>query len=139
MTESNELVKERLKKLETIKELGVDPFGGKFLKDGPIADSVKDFEEHKRVRTAGRLSAMRLMGKTVFCDIKDDTARVQLFVKQDNLGEEAFKLFQTLDIGDIIGVAGEFFKTKTGEISIRIDELRLLSKSLRPMPEKWHG
>jgi len=136
---SNDLIKERYKKLDAIKAMGVDPFGAKFLKQGLIAELLKNFEEHKKVQVAGRLSAARLMGKTTFCDLKDESGRIQLYVKHEHLGEEAFKLFEQLDIGDIIGVAGELFKTKTGEVSIRVDTLRLLSKSLRPMPEKWHG
>ena len=136
---SNDLIKERLKKFEAIKAMGVDPFGARFLKQGLIADLIKSFEDKKKVRTAGRLSAVRLMGKTTFCDLKDESGRIQLYVKHEHLGEQNFKLFEHLDIGDIIGVEGELFKTKTEEISIRVDALTLLSKSLRPMPEKWHG
>ncbi len=135
----NELIKERLKKLEAIRALGVDPYGGKFAKDTTVAALTSAFEDKKRVRTAGRLSAMRLMGKTTFADLKDETGRIQLFIKEEHLGPDGQKLFERLDIGDIIGVEGELFKTKTGEISIRVDKLTLLSKSLRPMPEKWHG
>lgn len=139
MNETNDLVKERFKKFEAIKAMGVDPFGGKFLKDALVATFAQDFVDKRRVRTAGRLSAMRVMGKTTFCDLKDESGRIQLFVKHEHLGDEAHKLFECLDIGDIIGVEGELFKTKTGEVSIRVDQLKLLSKSLRPMPEKWHG
>ncbi len=139
MEESNDLMKERLKKLKSIEEMGVDPFGGKFPKEAMIAQIVTGFEENKRVCTAGRLSAMRAMGKTNFCDLKDETGRIQLFVKADKLSPESAQLFERLDIGDIVGAEGELFKTKTGEISIRVDKLTLLSKSLRPMPEKWHG
>lgn len=130
---------ERRKKLEAIRALGVDPFGGKFLKDGPIGAFAEHFEDRKKVRTAGRISAMRLMGKSAFCDLKDETGRIQLYIKRDGIPEEARRLFELLDIGDIVGVEGELFKTKTGEISVHVDRLRLLSKSLRPMPEKWHG
>lgn len=139
MSESNELWKERYKKYEAIKALGVDPFGGRFLKDAMLAPIVASFEENKGVRTAGRLASIRTMGKTIFCDLKDETGRLQLFIKKDNLGEQAWQIFELTDIGDIVGVDGELFKTKTGEISIRVKNLTLLSKSLRPMPEKWHG
>ncbi len=139
MSESNELWKERFKKYEAIKALGVDPFGGRFLKDAMLAPIVASFEENKGVRTAGRLASIRTMGKTIFCDLKDETGRLQLFIKKDNLGEQAWQIFELTDIGDIVGVDGELFKTKTGEISIRVKNLTLLSKSLRPMPEKWHG
>ena len=139
MDETNGLIKERLKKLAFIKTLGVDPFGSKFLKEALIADLVKGFEEHQRVRSAGRLTALRVMGKTTFCDLKDESGHVQLYMRRDHLGDKQFELFQNLDIGDIVGVEGEFFKTKTGEATVRVDHLSLLSKSLRPMPEKWHG
>ncbi|PIU40501.1 MAG: lysine--tRNA ligase [Candidatus Omnitrophica bacterium CG07_land_8_20_14_0_80_50_8] len=139
MNEINGLTKERLKKLESIRAMGFDPFGGKFLKECLIADLVKGFEEHKRVRTAGRLFAMRLMGKSTFCDLKDESGLVQLYVRPDHLSDQQFQLFQNMDMGDLVGVEGEFFKTRTEAISIRVDGLFLLSKSLRPMPEKWHG
>lgn len=139
MSETNELLKDRFKKYETIKASGVDPYGGRFPKDALAAELVRDFEEHKRVRAAGRLTALRAMGKTTFCDLRDESGKIQLFVKQDNLGEAQHALFQQLDLGDIVGAEGELFKTKTGEVSIRVDKLTLLAKSLRPMPEKWHG
>lgn len=139
MSEQNPLIKERYRKLEAIKALGVDPFGGKFPKDAMIGPIVAAFEEQKRVRTAGRLSAVRVMGKSSFSDLKDETGRIQLFIKPDVLGPEGMKLFELLDIGDLVGAEGELFKTKTGEISIRVERLTLLSKSLMPMPEKWHG
>ncbi len=141
---SNEIIKERLKKFEAIKGMGVDPFGGRFPKGCLIAELVKGFsasvgEDKKKVVTAGRLSAMRQMGKTAFCDLKDESGRIQLYVKPENLSEAENRLFGFLDIGDIVGAEGELFKTKTGEISIRVERLTLLSKSLRPLPEKWHG
>lgn len=139
MSETSDLLKERRKKFEALKSMGVDPFGGKFAKQALIESIVKGFEEHKRVSTAGRLSSVRVMGKTTFCDLKDESGRIQLYVKPDHVGPEGFKLFECLDLGDIIGVEGELFKTKTGEISIRVDKIVLLAKSLRPMPEKWHG
>ncbi len=139
MSEVNELMKERLRKLEELKALGVEPFGGQFPKTALISDLITNFAEHQPIKTAGRLSAMRLMGKTVFCDLKDESGRIQLFVKKDNMSELDGKVFDLLDIGDIVGVEGELFKTKTGEISIRVLKLQILSKSLRSMPEKWHG
>lgn len=139
MIEDNELIKERHKKLEGLKALGVDPFGGAFAKEGFIAPLLEGFAEAKKVRTAGRISAMRFMGKSVFADLKDETGRVQLYIKKDHMPELDGKVFDLLDIGDVIGIEGEFFKTKTGESSIRVEKLTLLAKSLRPMPEKWHG
>jgi len=139
VTEENDLIKERHKKLEGLKALGVNPFGGAFAKQGFISSLLESFQEGKKVQTAGRLSAMRFMGKSVFADLKDETAKVQLYIKKDHMPELDGKVFDLLDIGDIVGVEGEFFKTKTGEASIRVEKLRLLAKSLRPMPEKWHG
>ncbi len=139
MTEENDLIKERVKKLDGLKTLGVEPFGGAFAKKEFIAPLLESFEEKKKVQTAGRISAMRFMGKSVFADLKDETAKVQLYLKKDHLSELDGKVFDLLDIGDIIGVQGEFFQTKTGELSIRVEKLTLLAKSLRPMPEKWHG
>ena len=139
MTESNDLTKERFKKYQAIKAMGIDPHGGRFVKTAFLTQLVKDFEDKKRVHAAGRLSAIRLMGKTTFCDLRDESGHVQLYVKAELLGEKSFKLFELLDIGDLIGVEGELFKTKTGEVTIRVEGLQILSKSLRPMPEKWHG
>ncbi len=139
-TPSNDIIKERFKKFEAIKGLGIEPFGGRFDKELPIAELVKSFSEDKRVvRTAGRLSAIRLMGKTAFCDLKDESGRIQLYVKPADLSGSEADLFGYLDIGDILGVEGEFFKTKTGEISIHVRKLTLLAKSLRSMPSTWHG
>ena len=139
MDETNELVRERQKKLEALRALGIDPFGGKFPKEFTPADLIQNFEDKKKIRTAGRLGAMRFMGKSVFCDLKDETGRIQLYVKKDHLSETDAKVFDLLDIGDLIGVEGELFKTKTGEVSVRVNHLQILSKSLRPLPEKWHG
>ena len=148
MKESNDLIRERLKKLEAIQGMGIFPFGEKYAKESLIAPLVAGFSarggsasggEGQKVRIAGRLSSTRFMGKTIFCDIKDESGRIQIYVKRENIGEDGFKLFECLDLGDIIGVAGELFKTKTGEVTIRLEKLTLLAKSLRPMPEKWHG
>ncbi len=139
MNEPNDLLKERFKKLQSIESMGIYPFGGRFAKEGMISELTADFQENRKVCTAGRLYSVRVMGKTIFCDLKDESGRIQLFIKQDNLGQEGWRLFELIDIGDIVGVEGEIFKTRTGEISIRVTHLSILAKSLRPMPEKWHG
>ena len=139
MDEASDIIKERYKKLDGLKALGVDPFGGFFAKEATVKTLLDTYAENKKVITAGRLSAMRFMGKSVFADLKDESGRIQLYLKKDHLSEGDGKIFDFLDIGDILGVEGEMFKTKTGEISIRVDKLRILAKSLRPMPEKWHG
>src|SRR3989338_6296088 len=136
---SEDLRRERLKKLEALQAMGVDPFGGRFEKTDMVGALVSDFREGRPARTAGRLTAMRLMGKSVFCDLKDETGRVQLYFQPGKLDGSPEKIYNQLDIGDIVGVEGELFKTKTGEISVRVARLILLAKSLRPLPEKWHG
>ncbi len=132
----------RREKLAALQAEGRDPFlVTKFDFTSDSAAIKENFEamEGQVVRLAGRLMSKRGMGKVLFCDLQDCTGRIQLFVKIDVLGEEEFARFKKLDLGDIIGVSGEVFKTKTGETSVRIDQCTLLSKSLLPMPEKFHG
>ena len=135
-------VQVRREKLAALQAEGRDPFlQTKFDFDADSAAIKADFEnmEGKTVRLAGRLMSKRGMGKVSFCDLQDSTGRIQLFVKIDELGEEEFNRFKKYDIGDIVGVSGEVFKTKTEEISVRAKEVTLLSKSLLPLPEKFHG
>ncbi len=132
----------RREKLEALRAEGLDPFvQTKFDFDAHAADIKADYEgfEGKTVSLAGRLMSKRGMGKVSFCDLQDSTGRIQIFVKIDELGEESFGRFKKYDIGDIIGVTGEVFKTKTEEISVRVKAVTLLSKSLLPLPEKYHG
>ncbi|MEO8206064.1 MAG: lysine--tRNA ligase [Chthoniobacterales bacterium] len=130
---------ERRKKLEALIAAGVDPFGGSFAVDGAI-DAIRGrFEEGKSIRAAGRLTAHRDMGKSHFVDISDITGRIQVYLNAKSFTEEEWNIFQLLDLGDFIGVEGEFFVTKTGEHSIRVVKFVLLSKALRPLPDKWHG
>ncbi|MGC9217493.1 OB-fold nucleic acid binding domain-containing protein, partial [Acidithiobacillus sp.] len=96
-------------------------------------------QEPIEARLGGRLMSRRVMGKASFADIQDQSGRIQLFVSRDNLGEEVYARFKGLDFGDIIGVDGLLFRTKTGELSVKVHGLQLLSKALRPLPEKWHG
>ncbi len=139
MPETSDLIKERYKKLEAVKAMGIDPFGGRFLKTDFIASFHEHYEEKRKVQSAGRLTALRFMGKSVFGDLKDESGRIQVYFKRNEMSEDQNKLFDCLDLGDIVGVNGWLFKTKTGEISIHVESFELLSKSLRPMPEKWHG
>ena len=132
----------RRDKLAALQAEGRDPFvQTKFDFDADSAAIKADFEafEGKTVSLAGRLMSKRGMGKVSFCDLQDSTGRIQLFVKIDELGEEEFEYFKKYDIGDIVGVTGEVFKTKTEEISVRAKQVTLLSKSLLPLPEKFHG
>ena len=135
-------VKVRREKLEALRAEGLDPFvQTKF----EVTSSAKEIKEHfeelegKTVTLAGRLMSKRGMGKVTFCDLQDNTSRIQLYVRFDAMDEEAFKRFKKNDIGDIVGVKGDVFKTERGEISLRVHEATLLSKSLLPLPEKFHG
>jgi lysyl-tRNA synthetase class 2 len=130
----------RRQKLDRLRELGVDPFGGKFEtthEPGPLRDEV--FAEGLQVKVAGRITALRDMGKTNFIDLSDLGGRIQAFVNQKELGDEAWEIFKQLDLGDWLGVEGETFVTKTGEPSIKARRITVLSKSMRPLPDKWHG
>jgi len=139
---SGDLRQVKVEKLKELIKAGRDPF--KISKYEVTANSkdIKDnYEEMegKHVSIAGRIMSKRGQGKVGFYDIQDSVGRIQMFVKQDNIGEEEYKWLKTYDIGDILGVKGEVFKTKMGEISIRADEIKLLSKSLQTLPEKFHG
>ena len=132
----------RREKLAALQAEGRDPFQiTKFDFNSDSATIKADYEafEGKIVRVAGRLMSKRGQGKVMFCDLQDNTGRIQLFVKIDEMGEEEYARFKKNDIGDIVGCEGEVFKTKTGEISVRTKSIVLLSKSLLPLPEKYHG
>lgn len=134
-----QLEQERLNKLEQLRAKGLDPYGAK-LTDVQAIDVVRAaFEEGKSVRVAGRMMARRDFGKAAFVDVRDSTGRIQAYIRKDQLGEEGFALFQLMDIGDLVAVEGELAKTRTGEPTIFAKKLWLLSKSLLPLPEKWHG
>lgn len=138
----SEILRVRQQKLRELRESGNDPFRiVKYDVTDNTRSIVTNYEafEGKRVSLAGRLMSKRGMGKSSFCDIQDRDGRIQLYVRINELGEAAYEDFKKLDIGDIIGVAGEVFKTRMGEISVKVDSYMLLSKSLRPLPEKFHG
>lgn len=140
--EYNELMKQRIQKLEELKEKGEDPFEiVKYERTHTSKDVKGNYEalEGTDVKVAGRLMSKRVHGKAGFSDIHDRYGKLQLYVRIDDVGEEKLKFFKTLDLGDIIGVEGTVFKTKTGEVSVHVKDFVLLTKSLRPLPEKWHG
>ena len=140
--ELSELLQVRRDKLKVLQDEGRDPFHvTKFNRTAFSAEGIENFEEmeEKPVSVAGRIMSKRGMGKVIFSHIKDDKGQIQLFVRKDNLSEQDFADFKKFDIGDIVGVDGVVFKTKTGEISVRAEKITLLSKSLRPLPEKFHG
>ena len=144
----NELIKIRIAKLKELQEKGKDPFqivkfdnkdNSKDIKE-KFVDPVEGEEaEPMHVSIAGRLMAKRGHGKASFCDLQDMYGRIQIYVKLDEVGDEAYEEFKKYDIGDIIGITGNVFKTHMGEISIKVKTIELLSKSLRPLPEKFHG
>lgn len=138
----NHLMKVRKEKLDNLIAEGKNPFEiTKFNRTHTSEDIEKHYEEleGKDVTVAGRIMSKRIMGKASFCHIQDATGKIQSYVSINDLGEESYKQFKEDDIGDIIGITGFVFKTKTGEISIHAKELVLLTKSLRPLPEKFHG
>ncbi|RKY39620.1 MAG: lysine--tRNA ligase [Candidatus Omnitrophota bacterium] len=132
-------VKERLKKIEKIRAMGIEPYGGRFLCTHSLSQAKEQFAEGLLVKVAGRIMAFREHGKAIFLDIQDSTEKIQLYIKKDNVEEKEFLLCENLDIGDIIGTEGELFLTRKGEKTVKVRRLFLLSKSLRPLPEKWHG
>lgn len=140
--DTNEQVEIRKEKLETLKAAGKDPFvTTKFDVTHHSVDIRNDFDnlENKQVTIAGRMMFKRIMGKASFCNLSDRYGSMQCYVARDSIGEEAYADFKKYDVGDVIGVKGYVFKTKTGEISVHAEEVTLLTKSLRPLPEKYHG
>ena len=138
----NHLMQIRRDKLKELQEAGKDPFEvTKFNRTNTAGEVKANYEkfEQKDVTVAGRIIAKRIMGKASFCTIQDCDEKIQSYVSINDLGEESYKLFKTYDIGDIIGITGFVFKTRTEEISVHAKEVTLLSKSLRPLPEKFHG
>jgi lysyl-tRNA synthetase class 2 len=139
MDDENELIALRRGKLEALRGKGVEPFGAAFETSGDIGQVREKFKEGDMLRAAGRITAHRDMGKSHFVDLRDATGRIQVYVHAKEVGPEIIDLFQLLDLGDFIGVEGECFLTKTGEPTLKVKRLEVLSKALRPLPEKWHG
>ena len=140
--DENHLIQIRMEKLQELQKSGKNPFEiTKFNRTNTAGEIKSNYEsfEQKDVTVAGRIIAKRIMGKASFCTIQDSDEKIQSYVSINDLGEESYKLFKTYDIGDIIGITGFVFKTKTEEISVHAKEVTLLSKSLRPLPEKFHG
>ena len=138
----SEILQVRRDKLKALQDAGRNPFEQtRFARSAYSADIKDDFDAYdgKTLQAAGRIMSKRGMGKAIFCDIQDDRGQIQLYVRKDAVTEQEFADFRKYDIGDIIGVSGYAFKTKTGEISVHVQQVTLLSKSLRPLPEKFHG
>jgi len=131
-----EIIKERLRRLQALREKRLSQ---RFLYCHTIGEVLADFKPERKISTAGRIVFLRSHGKAIFCDLKDSSGKIQIYIKSDFVGTEDFLLFKYIDIGDILGVEGETFLTRTGEPTIKVTKFYLLAKSLRPLPEKWHG
>jgi lysyl-tRNA synthetase class 2 len=134
-----ELINIRKEKIDKLRALGINPFGGRFEISDEIGTLRGDFTEGKKVTIAGRITAHRDMGKSHFFDISDFQGRIQCYVNAKGVPEEQFEAFKLLDLGDWIGISGETFNTKVGEPTVKVEDLTVLSKAIRPMPDKFHG
>lgn len=139
MEETNALMEQRLAKLNALRANGIDPFKNKFRPTEKCAEARANYAEGREVSVAGRVTAHRDMGKSMFIDVRDQTGRMQVYAQKNVMGEEQFATFRQLDLGDFIGAKGTLFTTRTGEISLKLTSFTIVSKALRPPPEKWHG
>jgi lysyl-tRNA synthetase class 2 len=139
MDETNSLIEQRKAKLAALRAKGVDPFKNKFIPTESCAAAKAAYAEGREVAIAGRITAHRDMGKSMFIDVRDQSDRLQVYAQKNVLGDEAFDQFRHLDLGDFIGARGTLFTTRTNEISVRLTSFVVLAKALRPPPEKWHG
>ncbi len=139
MDETNSLIEQRKAKLSALRAKGIDPFKNKFTPTETCQHARDNYTEGREVAVAGRITAHRDMGKSMFIDVRDQSGRIQVYAQKNTLGDEQFDVFRHLDLGDFMGARGKLFTTKTGEISIKLDSFVILAKALRPPPEKWHG
>ena len=144
--ELNDLIKVRHDKLEEMKKAGINPFPYRFEKNSTAEQLLKQYEGLKegeespeKYSIAGRVMQKRGHGKASFAHLQDETGRIQIYAKEEALGSEKYEIYRKLDMGDILGVCGHMFKTKTGEVTLRVESFEILCKSLHPLPEKWHG
>ena len=146
MNTEDQLVQQRIEKLNQIKSMGINPYPYNFNQKNHASEILNKFKKLKKheitkekVSIAGRIMTIRLMGKASFLHIQDETGKIQVYLRQDDIGENSYTLFRKFDMGDIIGIEGIVFSTKAGEISVWAKKIELLCKSIRPLPEKWHG
>jgi lysyl-tRNA synthetase class 2 len=144
MDDTNSLIEQRRAKLKSLEATGIFPFKNKFKPDTGAGEARAKFAagelaENTRVSVAGRITAHRDMGKSMFIDVRDQSGRIQAYAQKNTLGDDSFHTFTHLDLGDFVGVTGTLFHTKTGEPSIKLESFTILAKSLRPPPAKWHG
>ncbi len=146
--ELNEQMRVRRDKLNDYREKGLDPFGGKYSRTHLAEELIEKYDKYSKeeleamtdkVTIAGRMMTKRGKGKAGFAHVQDLSGQIQLYVRKDAIGEDAYEVFKTTDLGDIVGITGVMFKTNVGELSVKATEFELLSKSLRPLPEKYHG
>ncbi len=144
MPDETELIKERLRKLTELTEKGINPYPYRFDKKQMVSDVCSQFLEAKEqsateASTAGRIVALRRMGRATFAHLQDESGRLQLYLREDIVGKDSYVFLKNFDIGDFLGVTGKVFRTKTGELTLMVSRFELLCKSLRPFPEKFHG
>ncbi|MDI6854169.1 MAG: lysine--tRNA ligase [Deltaproteobacteria bacterium] len=148
MSQADRIITQRRQKLADLRARGVDPFSNRFKPDHTIAQVIEAYGSmsgpeleglNETFRLAGRIMLVRAFGKAIFCHFQDGSSRLQAYVQRQVLGDEAFKLFKSLDLGDIVGFVGTLFRTRTGELTLSVSEFILLTKSLLPLPEKYHG
>jgi len=144
MEDTNSLIEQRKAKLKSLEAKGIFPFQNKFTPDSECNAARSGFDsgalaEGTKVSVAGRITAHRDMGKSMFIDVRDQSGRIQVYAQKNTLGDEQFNIFTHLDLGDFVGVTGTLFRTKTGEPSVKLEAFTILAKSLRPPPAKWHG
>ena len=144
MEDTNSLIEQRRTKLAALKSKGIDPFRNKFTPDSKCNDARSGLDtgalpEGHRVSVAGRITAHRDMGKSIFIDVRDQSGRLQCYAQKQALGDEQFDIFKHLDLGDFVGATGTLFRTKTNEPSLKLESFTILAKALRPPPAKWHG
>jgi lysyl-tRNA synthetase class 2 len=137
--DENSLIAQRREKMQAMASRGVAPFGQAFATSGTIGEVREKFADGASFRVAGRITAHRDMGKSHFVDLRDSTGRIQVYIHAKDVGPETIELFKLVDLGDFIGVEGDCFLTRTGEPTLKVHKLEMLGKSLRPLPEKWHG
>lgn len=147
MARFEQIARQRLEKLERLRERGIEPYPHSYHRTHTCEESLKLFQRVEagevssppELRLAGRITAIRFMGKLAFFDLRDGSGKIQLFFTKERLGDRGYELLRDLDIGDILGVRGELFRTKTGEVTLDVADFTILCKSLQPLPEKWHG
>ena len=135
----NEIIQQRAQKASDLQAKGVTVYPGVVPAHTTVQEELSSFQEGKVVSLCGRITARRAMGKATFLDLRDSTAKIQLYLKETDASPESIQVLEHLDIGDIAFTRGELFKTRTGEPTVKTGEFRILAKALRPLPDKWHG